>query len=985
MPFISAAIGAITGVVFGAGTIGAALATAAIGAGINFVVGKIQTNSAKKAAKQASGTQFDREYGENISRKVACGYVGIAGHDVYVNTYGRSNKYLEQLYVFSDFPCDGLSKIWAGGKQLDLETDDGKTFTVVGGNYEGRMSFVFYDGTQTSADDDLVNNANPSGRWTEEHLGPGECYLIARLTYNQEKLNSFPEFFFEIRGARLYDFRKDSTAGGSGSHRWGVYSTYEFTENPVVVDYNYRRGFIWGQDASGRPDLFCGMGMDAEDLPIDKYAIAANICDETVSGEKRYRCSILLDCDVDHGNNIDALMQACGGMVIDSVDGSWPLIGTDQPIVATFTDQDLVTSEPVRFQRRRSMADLVNSVGGTYPEPSNMWSPAGYDTQTNSSQVALDRRTRDMSIDFDTVPSKRQANQLASIYYNENRYEATADIVLRPRFQDVRVGDWVRWNSERYGNRVYIVQSRSIRALTSDGPRNVVLSLQERDGDIYAGAGVLPPVVPIPSGEPVYLNELPDWLPIPVLTVGPDGRTYPAFRMSWSPFDDVSVTGITFQWWKSEEPDNVFSRQVEADETITFIQEGIVSEQEYTFRHKPIAPGRVTVWSPEKTATSLDGGGGDLEVYLDNLNKEVLDVFERLFEELDDTRPLLERLLTDVQLQGATTEVMRRSLSKELGDAKASFTEEISIVVSDVAAAVTAVTELDAEFEQNKATVTAELASVATEVDALAQTAQTLTATVGDITAQGLIKFAVAANQSGVDARFAVLIRGTTGQAYKETGFFLELYTSGGVQRSRFSVMADQFVVTNGTTGFLPLVFEGGVLKLQNVQVSWASITNVDIEWADIDNAVINNAVFGTTNLDYNSVSAQGEFNASGTIGTFDPPNTWTTIGTLNIQNPNPTAVLAYIVGSYNGRLGSDSEGTFRMRLVNTTTGEVVYSDSFSFSTGGENEERSRSVNSMALGVDDVRGTNTYRVQINKSAGSIPTASFNVKMLWWKR
>src|SRR3546814_8892032 len=74
------------------------------------------------------------------------------------------------------------------------------------------------------------------------------------------------------------------------------------------------------------------------------------------------------------------------------------------------------------------MADLVNSVGGTYPEPANMWSPAGYDTQSDPSQVLLDRRTRDLPINFDTVPSKRQANQLASLYYNENRYEATAAV-----------------------------------------------------------------------------------------------------------------------------------------------------------------------------------------------------------------------------------------------------------------------------------------------------------------------------------------------------------------------------------------------------------------------------------------------------------------------------------------------------------------------------------------------------------------------------
>ena len=777
MPFISTAIGAVGAAIFGAGTIGASLASAAIGIGLNFVVGKIQKDRAKKDAKKNSGTQFEREYGENVSRKVACGYVGIAGHDVYVNTYGRSNKLLQQVFAISDFPCDGLSRVWAGGKEIPLTQTAPNTYRPASGQYVNHLTFWFFDGTQTGAAPFLVDNSNPSGRWTSAHVGSGMCYIVVQADYDQEENNSFPDFFFEIRGARLYDPRKDSTVGGSGGHRWGNYATYEFTENPIVMDYNYRRGFSWNGD------MFCGMGMAPEDLPIDRYATAANICDELVGGERRYRCSVMLDCDVDHGDNIDGLMQACGGMVIDSVDGSWPLVGTAQPIVATFTDDDLIVGENVRFQRRRSMADLVNSVGGTYPEPSNMWSPAGYDTQTNASQVALDRRTRDLPIDFPTVPSKRQANQLASIYYNENRYEATADIVLRPYFQDIRVGDWVQWNSERYGNRAYIVQSRSIRALTSDGPRNVSLSLQERDGGIYAGAGVLPPVVPIPSGEPVYLNELPDWTPIPILAQSDDGRTLAAFRMSWSPFDDVSVTGIQFEWWPTAEPNNRFTKNVQPDVTITTLQEGIVSETNYSFRHRLIAPGRVTNWSSVKTANSLASGNEDLEVYLGNLNKEVKEQFEKLFQSFDDLRPLVERLLVNTQLSNATFETVRRRIEAAQGASQAYFEENIAVIASELEAVAAQITEVYAAID--------------------------------DGFAQGRIEFRAAANQSGVDARFAVALRGSTSEAFKESGFFLELYTVGGVQRSRFAVLADQFVVTDGNSSTLPMVFEGGVLKLQ--------------------------------------------------------------------------------------------------------------------------------------------------------------------------
>lgn len=765
------------------GFLGSALGKVVVGLGLNVVMSKIERDRAKKAQKATGGAILTKEYGEDLSRKVACGLVGLAGHDCYANAYGASNKYLEQLYIFSDYPCDGLSRIWAGGKLLTIASNDGKNYTVTTGDYVGRMSFVFYDGTQTAADAGLIGNGNPIGRWTDKHVGVGQCYIIARLTYDQERLAQFPEFFFEIRGARLYDIRKDSTMGGSGPHRWGDYSTYEFTECPIVMEYNYRRGFIWGVDEAGRPDLFLGMEMPASDLPFDRYVLASNICDEFEGGEPRYRCSIILDADLEHRENIDALMLSCGGIVIDSVEGSWPLIGTEQPIVATFTDGDLVAGERVRFRRYRSQGELVNVVSGTYVEPNNMWSPAGYDPQTHAGTVGIDRRTRDVPLSFPQVRSKRQANQLASIYFNENRYEATADLVLRPGFRNLKAGDWVFWDSENpLRRRVFMVQSRSIRALDSDGPRNVALSLQERDGAIYAGVGVNPPPLPIPNGEPVYLNVLPDWVVFPVLSVGPDGRTYPAFRMSWSPFDDVTVTGIQFRYWKVGEPENAFYREVPADQTIAFLQEGVVGLQIYAFQHKLIAPGRVTVWSDETLARSLDGGNGDLDVHLGDLNNEVIEQFKKLFQELGDQRPLLERLMENWQSQTLVTELARRRLQASLESSSAYFDEQIAVMAG--------------------------------ELEAVAEQATAIGATVGDITAQGLIKFAVAANQTGVDARFAVLLRGSSGLAYKESGFFLELYTELGVQKSRFSVMADQFIITNGVVGHLPIVIENGELKL---------------------------------------------------------------------------------------------------------------------------------------------------------------------------
>lgn len=789
MGFLAPVIGAI-GTFFGSlGIIGKAI----IGIGLNLLVGVLTKKEQKKATP--SGSQFERDYGENVSRKVACGLVGLAGHDCYVNTWGSSNKQLEQIYAFSDFPCDGLSKIYAGGKQLTLSvasSDAVKTvYAVSTGDYAGLMTFTFYNGTQTTADAGLIDHSNPIGRWTADHIGTGICFIIARLTYDQEKLGSFPDFFFELRGARLYDPRKDSTVGGVGSHRWDNYATYEFSQNPIVQEYNYRRGF------SINDDMFCGMGMDAVDLPLDRYFTAMNICDEIVDGtEARYRCSIIFDCDVEHGDNIQSVMVSCGGIVIDSVEGSWPLIGTDQPIVETFTDDDLVKSEAVRFQKRRSMADLVNAVSGTYPEPSNMWSPAGYDTQTDAGYVALDRRSRDVNLELPTVCSKRQANQLASIYFNENRYEATADIVLRPRFQTIKAGDWVRWNSARYGDRVYMVQARSIKALTSDGPRNVALSLQERDGAIYDAVTVIPPVIPIPNDSPVYLNELQDFSVAPVIGVGADGRSYPAFRVSWSPIDDPTVTSIQLEWWIKTDPTNKFSRTITPDQTVAFVQEGILSLTTYQFRSKVIAD-RPTNWAAEVDATSLDGGNADLEVGLGNLKQEVKDIFSELYAGLNRNESRLAQIQQNLQITGGVSQ----SLNRKLEVTGAKFDEQIFVLTSDVANVVEQTTELIAAFGENLA--------------------------------NGMVAFQAVAAPAGVTVRYAILLKASIGDEFKESGFFIELYTDAGVLKSRAAFSVDQFVVlTSDDENSFPFVVEDGELTLNTARIktirggAWISDNN---------------------------------------------------------------------------------------------------------------------------------------------------------------
>lgn len=759
------------------GLLGTGLGKVVVGLGLNVLLSKMEQRRAKKAQAAASGTKFDREYGEAISRKVACGPVALAGQDCYVNTWEQSNRNLEQSYVFADFPCDGLVRIWAGGSQLNLTTADNKRYEVATGDYAGRMFFTFYDGTQTAADGGMIAHSNPVGRWTQDHIGVGICWLKVELIYDQEKLNQFPDFFFELRGARLYDFRKDSSIGGNGNHRWGDYSTYEYTENPIIMDYNYRRGFSWNGD------LFLGMDMPASDLPFDKYVMAANLCDEFADYGRRYRCSILLDADLDHGDNIDALMLSCGGTVVDGVDGSWPIVGSEQPIVATFTDDDLVRGEKVRFRKRRSMGDLVNAVSGTYQEPGNMWSPAGYDVQTSAAMVDIDRRTRDVPLSFPMVFSKGQANQLASIYLNENRYEATAEVVLRPGFRNIKAGDWVYWDSQNEKRRgVYMVQGRSISALDSDGPRNVALSLQERSGLIYKAVGVIPPTVPIPNGQPIYLNELQDFAVTPVLGVGADGRSYPAFRLSWAKIEDVTIRAIDFEYWLKSEPQNVIPRTVTADKLVALLQEGVLSLSDYQFRYKFVAD-RPTSWTQPITVRSLDGGNADLEIGLGQVRKDISDLLLGLRADIDSLWQEVDNVSIASSTVDAVTQIDRQAIRAQLGNSIASIIRE-----SDVRA---------------------------TQMGAMARRVEGVRAEMSDVLADGYM--AMTATTTGdVLSRVEIAARARKGEQAALAALILRVFMENGVLKTENILSARRtiFVDENGQGGQSIVVFDENGMRL---------------------------------------------------------------------------------------------------------------------------------------------------------------------------
>jgi hypothetical protein len=814
-----------------------AIINVAISIGLSYVSKQLQKKAQEKARKKAekdraarSGSILDLQYGEGQPRVVAIGKVVMAGQAVYDNTFGTANKTLQRVLKLSDFRCSALTRIAIDGAWVTTGTLDAtKGLPVNSGDYSGLIWVKFLDGSQTSADTYLTGNDNPDGRWTTNHIGNGCAYVIVTCEYNDEKLSSIPEMLFEVNGAPLYDPRKDTTVGGSGSHRWNNVTTWEFSENPILAEYCYRMGFYTGTYGSGH-DVFCGMGMAQSELDYTRYAAAADICDQVVSSEARYRVSTFLEADNEHGDNIEELMLACAGMIVEGVTGPFPILGATQSSVATLTNDDLIADAPVEFRLHRPVSEVVNTVSGVYSEPNFVYAETGYSRQQLAAALTADRRTIDYNLNLPMVPSKRQAEQLASIYLSENRFEATKTIVVHPKWLVLEVGDWITWTNDEDGaaSRIYQIVGMTILALDSETPRAVQLQLQERDEDIYAGIGaVSAPTAATRPGTPTYLQELQSFgVTAIAVTNDPSGYIAPAISVSWAAVTDPTVEAILIEWRPTGDDTRKVAKVVSRSATLAVLLEGIVGSTEYQVRNTIIPnPVRVTTPSAWSTVTT---GSFNIPASVDaaSITAAVGATLTRL---RDDLTKVLETSnqtalgLSETMISKIEEVLARRVLKAQVGDVSATLAaEQLARVEGDTATALSLVA-VEAKADQ--------------------------------ATAEGLYKIEATAAPGGVTARFGTFLRATTGDVFTtQAAEYLEIV--GG--QSRKVIAADRTIIADSGGNLLSLFDVNGqfinnarIVNLTADNIAAGAITADRIAAGAItaDRIATNTLILGDLNL----------------------------------------------------------------------------------------------------------------------------------------
>ena len=422
--------------------------------------------SNEKAAPQ--GHELSLRIASDVAREMVIGVRPLAGSMVARYSYGKDVTQASFVYQLADHPCVELTKVYGDGRLVQSSPlAHGVRTEITAYSYSGgpRVWMTWHDGRpgqtadaqlvlKSPTDPDVV--AGAYGAWTSAHVGAGNSYVHVEVHHDDDILTSIPEFLFLIKGARLYDRRKDTTAGGSGSHRLATPSTWEYSTNNAVACDHYLLGYKVENDP-----LAFGIGLSPVEVPYATFARAADLCDEDVTtgtgGDtfvmKRYECNAIISTAEAFESVLNNFQNQMAARIVD-LGGRIGIIGAEeQTATISLSDLDWATDESVRFADKLTFDGLYGAVLGSYPDPANMWQPTPY-TRQATEYLALEdggeAATAQLDLPYET--NSRRAIRLAAAWIARESLQPrmVGTFATRSRAWKLEPGDWFNMSSDRW-------------------------------------------------------------------------------------------------------------------------------------------------------------------------------------------------------------------------------------------------------------------------------------------------------------------------------------------------------------------------------------------------------------------------------------------------------------------------------------------------------------------------------------------------------
>lgn len=727
------------------------------------------------------------KYGERVARSAVFGTVLVGGQLAHINEYSKATQ-LQYLCIVGDGWHHGISAIKVDDALKDVtettlsSNNEHKRYTVE--DYSGLIDLRFHDGRPGQLADTSVV-AQTSG-WTSNKKFSNLAYFVADVKSDKKKFSGIPSFAAVVEGLHCYDPRKDTTVGGSGSHRFDTPSTWEYSTNPFVQGYHYLRGFYFNNVR------VLGPGYNASELSLSHWITAMNVADEDVldpagGTRKRYECHMeVLDTE-DFASVLDRFCKAGGGFWTEVAGQIVVFAGKAQSSVLTLTDDDLIADVGFEFNPGKPGEALITGVQGTYMHSTD-FQPTPYTTLEPTEFLSSNWYPHIQEMNFPQVKNAHQAYLLAKQYLYANRVQATASVTAD--FKDImlQVNDWITWTSSlsMIGTRTW----RIVGVRYNLPQRRMLLSLAETSVDIFDDDAtpddIAEPVRTLPA--PDYIRVVPNFAVATTTVVGGTGEVIPALEFTYTPIIDPAILAVDIYYRVKADgldPAGELYRVTDfsvSDGTYRVTNGVAPSKVHEAYALLIAAPGRDIDTTPYWVETTVDT---DPLTVLATISDMQVDI-EKLSADLQN----VVSLLTSVGGGSvwATIEALQEEIERQ---ANAAYTNNMNMARETELLARTNSTHAAAVIFEREVRIS--------EDAALAQAILEVEASIDDAITNGLangyLKFEAIVDTLNSKASIAAKVRATFGDTYSEAGWILQAHADGsGGSDGFFGIMGTMHV-----------------------------------------------------------------------------------------------------------------------------------------------------------------------------------------------
>jgi len=502
----------------------------------------------RKALQQETprGVEMQVQVGDDHPVAFVVGDFATAGKRIYVGTWGRigktPNAYLVDVLQLGDLPAPGQPRIWYGGSECTIlwnetPTEQGYPVQEYRKNGTDYMWVRYLDGTQTTTDAYLLSkfgtqpsnpwqSSNQDRPWQSDMIGRGQPILIVTLRSNQEVFKGgYSGMLVQPPPLRLYDPRKDSTAGGVGTHRWTNPATWEPTRNNFVIIYNLVRGIYYDDGAGYREWIYGGQDLAPFRLPVAAWFAAMNACDLPVPiadapgggtglTEPQFRCGYEVRGDMVPLTVVKELSKSASGQIAEVGGIFKPLVGIPGSAVYAFSDGDILVTKGQSFQPFPRLEETHNAIESTYPEPQEGWNNKEAPALTDATFEAEDGGRRlPIGMNFPAVPYGTQVQRLQRTMLRDERRFRQHSFYLPPEAWLLEPLDVLAWTSARNG---YVAKLFLVIEIVGERSKVQQVLLKEIDPSDYDWNVAFEKPIPIGPVGPI--------LPPPQVTVDFDAQ-----------------------------------------------------------------------------------------------------------------------------------------------------------------------------------------------------------------------------------------------------------------------------------------------------------------------------------------------------------------------------------------------------------------------------------------------------------------------------